>query len=115
MKARLLTLIFILIIPIAVNAQHVNQACTTNHNAPPASSYYWRPDTTVKVYFTRHMFTPEQRLTLFQAMTVWTEAAQRVGADIRFVDAGDSDGLIHRSEEHTSELQSPMYLVCRLL
>src|ERR1017187_3834836 len=25
------------------------------------------------------------------------------------------DGLEHRSEEHTSELQSPMYLVCRLL
>src|SRR5437762_6194836 len=25
------------------------------------------------------------------------------------------DGLIYRSEEHTSELQSPMYLVCRLL
>src|SRR5437762_3895544 len=24
-------------------------------------------------------------------------------------------GLINRSEEHTSELQSPMYLVCRLL
>src|SRR5437762_4926200 len=24
-------------------------------------------------------------------------------------------GLNHRSEEHTSELQSPMYLVCRLL
>src|SRR5437764_9622620 len=24
-------------------------------------------------------------------------------------------GLIRRSEEHTSELQSPMYLVCRLL
>src|SRR5437763_13317584 len=23
--------------------------------------------------------------------------------------------LAHRSEEHTSELQSPMYLVCRLL
>src|SRR5437762_10353071 len=23
--------------------------------------------------------------------------------------------LLHRSEEHTSELQSPMYLVCRLL
>src|SRR5437762_8505253 len=23
--------------------------------------------------------------------------------------------LVHRSEEHTSELQSPMYLVCRLL
>src|SRR5437763_14829923 len=25
------------------------------------------------------------------------------------------DGLEQRSEEHTSELQSPMYLVCRLL
>src|SRR3712207_7881856 len=25
------------------------------------------------------------------------------------------DGLIHRSEEHTSELQSRQYLVCRLL
>src|SRR5436189_4488056 len=24
-------------------------------------------------------------------------------------------GEVHRSEEHTSELQSPMYLVCRLL
>src|SRR5437762_11425977 len=23
--------------------------------------------------------------------------------------------ILHRSEEHTSELQSPMYLVCRLL
>src|ERR1017187_2184011 len=26
-----------------------------------------------------------------------------------------SDDCGHRSEEHTSELQSPMYLVCRLL
>src|SRR5437762_5275362 len=24
-------------------------------------------------------------------------------------------GILYRSEEHTSELQSPMYLVCRLL
>src|SRR5437764_9566563 len=29
--------------------------------------------------------------------------------------AGAGDGLSNRSEEHTSELQSPMYLVCRLL
>src|SRR5437879_10385929 len=26
-----------------------------------------------------------------------------------------SRGMLRRSEEHTSELQSPMYLVCRLL
>src|SRR5437879_11550711 len=31
------------------------------------------------------------------------------------VDSGRSDLLGGRSEEHTSELQSPMYLVCRLL
>src|SRR5437879_12029481 len=30
-------------------------------------------------------------------------------------DAGHSFQQIKRSEEHTSELQSPMYLVCRLL
>jgi hypothetical protein len=53
---------------------------------------------TVKVCFTRDMFTPAQRLTLFEAMRAWTEAAQRLGADIRFVDAGDSDGLIHCKE-----------------
>src|SRR5437763_11027777 len=35
-------------------------------------------------------------------------AAQRRGDRGRAV-------LHHRSEEHTSELQSPMYLVCRLL
>src|SRR2546425_9750791 len=29
--------------------------------------------------------------------------------------AGPGDGLAHRSEEHTSELQSLAYLVCRLL
>src|ERR1017187_7868104 len=28
---------------------------------------------------------------------------------------GDGPGVLPRSEEHTSELQSPMYLVCRLL
>src|SRR5437762_7828375 len=27
----------------------------------------------------------------------------------------DAHTHVHRSEEHTSELQSPMYLVCRLL
>src|SRR5437762_3976636 len=31
------------------------------------------------------------------------------------MDEWGSIRLFHRSEEHTSELQSPMYLVCRLL
>src|ERR1017187_10686368 len=33
----------------------------------------------------------------------------------RIRDVHDEAGLLLRSEEHTSELQSPMYLVCRLL
>src|SRR5438876_8441163 len=32
-----------------------------------------------------------------------------------FVDATDSEFVHERSEEHTSELQSPVHLVCRLL
>jgi hypothetical protein len=94
MKASFL-LLFILIIPATIHAQHDGQVCTTNHNAPPSSAYYWPADTKVKVYFTRNLFTPEQRLRLFEAMTLWTEAAQKVGAAVSFVDAGDSDGIIN--------------------
>src|ERR1017187_10491589 len=35
--------------------------------------------------------------------------------DSSFDGAYATESLEHRSEEHTSELQSPMYLVCRLL
>lgn len=95
MKSLLLPLLLILTIPAAINAQPAGQVCTTNRNAPPTSAYYWPPDTIVKVYFTRNVFTLEQRSRLFEAMTVWTAAAQRVGADVSFVDAGDSDSLIN--------------------
>jgi hypothetical protein len=97
MQALSLFLFFILIIPgaVAVEAQQVAQLCVTNRNAPPMSAYYWPPDTTVKVYFTRNFFTSEQRAKLSEAMTVWTEVAQRAGADVRFIDAGDSDSLIN--------------------
>src|SRR5437879_8798380 len=35
--------------------------------------------------------------------------------DVQEVDVDKLKEELHRSEEHTSELQSPMYLVCRLL
>src|SRR5437762_4328014 len=38
----------------------------------------------------------------------------RAGRNAAAADAG-AGGNARRSEEHTSELQSPMYLVCRLL
>src|SRR5437762_4336284 len=40
--------------------------------------------------------------------------AETMGSDL-FVYHGYADLYLERSEEHTSELQSPMYLVCRLL
>src|SRR5437763_10965869 len=81
------------------------------------------------------------RSTLFPYTTLFRSRAQRrvrellergmpahyedVLADIRSRDDRDTnreiaplkqaDDVVLRSEEHTSELQSPMYLVCRLL
>src|SRR5437762_8023122 len=45
------------------------------------------------------------------------EAAKATGANasVIFVPPAYAADAILRSEEHTSELQSPMYLVCRLL
>src|SRR3712207_8125737 len=49
-----------------------------------------------------------------------TERAREVGVQLDHIGAGqvvDGDGVgaAQRSEEHTSELQSRQYLVCRLL
>src|SRR3712207_8370226 len=48
----------------------------------------------------------------------WQSEGERQvrGTNVDAVEAGCSGDLIHpRSEEHTSELQSRQYLVCRLL
>src|SRR3989442_8800855 len=42
-------------------------------------------------------------------------AGDQVGGDVLADLAGPGDGDLHRSEEHTSELQSRPHLVCRLL
>src|SRR5437762_9422176 len=42
-------------------------------------------------------------------------AARLGGAAVAEQVGGDHGVTLGRSEEHTSELQSPMYLVCRLL
>jgi len=86
--------ILILISACGASAQSSVEACVKNRNAPPANSYYWPPDTDVKVYFSRAMFTEDQRQTLFAAMKTWTTAALETGAGIRFVFAGETDGLV---------------------
>src|SRR5437879_10366101 len=82
------------------------------------------------------MFPPPPRSTLFPYTTLFRsgllvaldrdpalalEVLARRAREVRRLDgATPLDVLVHppeepRSEEHTSELQSPMYLVCRLL
>src|SRR5256885_13097062 len=63
--------------------------------------------------------------TLFRSVLERGREARRVGADLALIDdallvaVDELDRVLHRddvrSEEHTSELQSPCNLVCRLL
>ena len=69
------------------------EACVTNHNAPPANAYYWPPDTNVKVYLRRGMFTAEQRAMLLAAMKTWSDSAVHTNAGISFSYAGEIDQL----------------------
>src|SRR5438876_6872652 len=59
------------------------------------------------------------RSTLFPYTTLFrslAEALERVGGAARLPGPpAEHDGARLRSEEHTSELQSPVHLVCRLL
>src|SRR5256885_9012510 len=51
--------------------------------------------------------------TLFRSLVV--DEACVIGAGLHAVAAAHAALVVHRSEEHTSELQSPCNLVCRLL
>src|SRR5215210_8285672 len=56
------------------------------------------------------------RSTLFPYTTLFRSGAQLIAAHENRCPGATSRAVEHaRSEEHTSELQSPMYLVCRLL
>src|SRR5947209_14597739 len=56
-------------------------------------------------------FTSKQRLYRTLLRRMFTRAAER----LQSVAAGHHPPAVKRSEEHTSELQSRQYLVCRLL
>src|SRR2546422_8121185 len=63
--------------------------------------------------------------TLFRSLTVLGQAIPGFwlglmliyvfAVQLRWLPTGGMGGLAHRSEEHTSELQSRLHLVCRLL
>ena len=93
MKTILLTFLILFPFVVVIRAQAVAEVCVTNRNAPPVSAYYWPPDTEVRVYFARSMFTTEQRATLSDVMDIWSTAAARMGAAVKFSYAGETDGL----------------------
>src|SRR3712207_7571881 len=72
---------------------------------------------------TEHMFLGDRRPMIERLILAREDAEQRAALDellppqrSDFVDIlREMDGLPVRSEEHTSELQSRQYLVCRLL
>src|SRR6476646_7188412 len=92
MKAIFFSLLLITTTATAL-AQTTAQNCVTNRNAPPANSYYWPPETNVKVYFMRNMFTSEQRETLTAAMNTWSKVAAEAGANVTFSYAGETEKL----------------------
>lgn len=71
------------------------EACVTNRNAPPVSSYHWPADAEVKVYLVRNMFTAGQREGLIEALKTWTLAGNEADAGITFTYAGETDGLVN--------------------
>jgi hypothetical protein len=69
------------------------EACVSKHNAPPVNGYYWPPDTNVKVYLKRGMFTVEQRAMLLAAMKTWSDSAVHTDAGVSFSYGGEVDQL----------------------
>jgi hypothetical protein len=80
---------------IAPKSQGSLEACVTNRNAPPVSSYHWAADAEVKVYLVRNMFTPEQREALLQALKAWTSAGEETNAGVKLTYAGETAGLMN--------------------
>ena len=94
MKLIFLLTIFLFIAAVRVVAQEKSEVCVANHNAPPVNTYYWPPDTNVKVYFARDMFTEEQRVTLLNAMATWSDSNAHTEAGISFSYAGEIDSIV---------------------
>src|SRR5437764_14508562 len=85
------------------------QRCTTPHRSVSRSFLFLNRPPPTEIY----------TLSLHDALPILAErpAVRRVRGAVAHRDLGglDQPPPGRRSEEHTSELQSPMYLVCRLL
>jgi hypothetical protein len=107
----LLLLVIALLVPCVVAKGQEIEPCTANQTAPPANAYYWPPDTEVKVYTVRNMFSSEQKQTLLEVMDNWSRVSANAGAGVTFTYVGDSDGAFNcdacltvtRREVHKSD------------
>jgi hypothetical protein len=79
--------------PEITKAKNSRERCVKNYSAPPANSYYWPPDTEVKIYFHRGMFTAEQREVLLVAIKDWAEIARHGATGVTFVAAGELNSV----------------------
>src|SRR3712207_8248037 len=88
---------------------------------PPRSTLF--PYTTLFRSFKSVIDNKKPEIVLFGATTIGRDLAPRVSsrmvtgltADCTKLEIAEDKSLWMRSEEHTSELQSRQYLVCRLL
>src|SRR5437763_6688109 len=84
---------------------------------PPSFSLFSKHTATTAIY----TLSLHDALPIFQRDVLHPIAVQQQPAVVRVVGRQRRDhvegdvALAQRSEEHTSELQSPMYIVCRLL
>ena len=93
MKASLFAVVLLLVLPVnGARAEQV-EACSLNSSETPATAY-WPSASVVNVYFVHDVFTSGERQTLWAAIEGWMETARKTGSDIRFVDAGETGGLI---------------------
>src|SRR5437763_5976282 len=83
-------------------------------------TYFYIYFVTAFFFFFFLMIRPPPRSTLFPYTTLFRSLS--AVCDVNYLPLGQfwvgvhlAHHKHHRSEEHTSELQSPMYLVCRLL
>lgn len=93
MKIILLT-ILLMVSSTTAMAQDRFENCVSNKSAPPAGSFYWPPDTAVRVFFMKGMFTPAQTESLLMAMKTWSVLSAQVGAGVSFIFSGEVEELM---------------------
>src|SRR2546426_4904445 len=90
----------------APSLSHVTTSCYIHHAAFLCSFFFFNDTATTEIY----------TLSLHDALPICATANGIQAAGLSpLVRANGESGIYLRSEEHTSELQSPCNLVCRLL